>query len=456
MTSVPVWVWLPGADEPTLAAHLARSSGPGRWAYTSDYLALAEKVAVDPISLRLVRRARGVVIPFSDGLPGVARDACPAGFGADRMTARSVKSLSPVELLEIGPPDSVGALEVCVDIDKKLSWRPRAFADLVSIIKELREDEPSSRSIGALNANVSTSLGGERPKITVVHKDKLWLAKMQDRADLPAMPAREFVTMTLAREMGLNVPDLDLKTIGQHQVFMIARFDRGGVPERSQRGLFASAHTVFDLEPSAVLGDPRRSYLNLADRMRIWCANGPGLESDLQELWKRMAFNALVGNVDDHPRNHGLLHDGHQWRLSPLFDVTPVMSRPPDEKRRRKLGGQVGLSMSTGIDNSTGVDASRLFDCCSQFGVPIDAAAQWLSLAAAHVAKSWEAMLRKTAGPVHSQVSQLDSLVEECRYSFGLSEEFATHPDLLARAYEWASNSPTGKRTTPAAGNRQR
>lgn len=455
MTSLPVWVWLPGVDEPKLAAHLEGSSGARRWVYRSDYLALAEKVAVDPISQRLVRRAKGSVVPFSDGLPGVARDACPAGYGADRMAARSGKILSPIELLEIGPPDSVGALEVCVDIDRKLSWRPHTLTDLRSIIEEMNEPAPVSRSIGALNADASTSLGGERPKVTVVHQDKLWLAKMQDRADLPAMPAREYVTMTLAREVGLNVPELDLREVGHQQVFMIARFDRQGVPTRPQRSLFASAHTVLGLEPSAIPGDPRRSYLRLADQMRVWCVHSPHLEQDLQELWKRMAFNALVGNIDDHPRNHGLLHDGHQWRLSPLFDVTPVIRRPSDETRQRKPGERVGLSMSTGIDSSTGIDASRLFDCCEHFGVCIDAAARWLRLASEHVAKSWETMLRKNAGLVLSQVSQLDSLVEECRYSFGLSEEFVAHPDLLDRAYESVRNRPTKRRSTRAGGIRQ-
>lgn len=61
-------------------------------------------------------------------------------------------------------------------------------------------------------------------------------------------------------------------------------------------------------------------------------------------------------------------------------------------------------------------------------------------------------MLRQNAGHVLSQVSQIDSLVEECRYSFGLSEEFATRPALLTRAYEWASNRPTRRRSTRAGG----
>lgn len=447
MTSIPAWVWLPGADEPMLAAHLAVSEGSGRWIYTPDYLALAERIAVDPVSLRLIRRERGIAIPFKDGLPGVVRDACPAGYGADRLTARSGKSLSPLELLEIGPPDSVGALEVCDDIVRKLSWQPHGFAELSCIIEKIEEDAPASRAIRRLNDDASTSAGGERPKVTVAHKDKLWLVKMQDRTDLPAIPAREFITMTLAREVGLNVPELDLQTIGHHQVFMIERFDRRGKPERPQRSLFASAHTVFGLEPEAVLGDPRRSYLHLADQMRIWCAHSPDIALDLQELWKRMAFNALVGNIDDHPRNHGLLHDGHQWRLSPLFDVTPVMRRPADERQQRKLGGEVGLSMSTGIDNSTGVDASRLFDCCDQFGISVDAAADWLSAASAHIANGWEGMLRRSASPVLPNAGQLESLLEECRYSFGLSEDFAAHQGIIEQAHEKAINRPARRRS---------
>jgi len=122
--------------------------------------------------------------------------------------------------------------------------------------------------IRRVNGDAGTSAGGERPKATFEHEGKLWLVKMQDRGDLPCMPAREFVAMSLAGRVGLTVSQIALRTHGAHQVFMIERFDRDGDPACPQRRLFASAHAVLQLAPSAVRSDPRRSYLHLADAMR--------------------------------------------------------------------------------------------------------------------------------------------------------------------------------------------
>ena len=82
----------------------------------------------------------------------------------------------------------------------------------------------------------------------------------------------------------------------------------------------------------ATHGDPRRSYLNLADRLRVWARGREDLGQQLCELWRRKAFNALVGNIDDHPLNHGLLQGGQGqrgWRLSPAIDITPATTPAP-------------------------------------------------------------------------------------------------------------------------------
>lgn len=446
MKRVPAWIWLPGSTTPTLAAHLEVVSDISRWVYTPEYLARADKLAADPVTLRLSRKARGSVVPFSDGLPGVARDACPAGYGADRLVARAGKMLTPLELLEAGPSDAVGALEICAHIERKMAWQANSFDALRGIIESMDALAPASRAIRQLQDDAATSAGGERPKATVSYQGGLWLAKMQDRADVPAMPAREYTAMRLAQDAGLNVPAIGLHTIGPHQVFMIERFDRAGAPARPQRRLYASAHTVLQLEPSAVPGDPRRSYLVLADRMQVWCGGKPDMARDLAELWQRMAFNALVGNVDDHPRNHGLLHDGQHWGLSPLFDVTPVARRPNDMPAR-PAGGAVVLSMCTGLDDASDADAVRLLACCERFGLTVDEAARWLKQTSAHVASRWETTLRQAARPVMPDASRLDALVNECAYAFGLSEDLAGHPEIIDRARDAALARPARVRS---------
>jgi serine/threonine-protein kinase HipA len=163
MGAVPVWVWLPGGVEPVQAGELV-GVGPGaRFAYLPQYLGRSDAVALDPVELRLTRKKRGTVLAASDGLPGVVRDAKPAGYGADRLEAQAGRTLTALELLERGVPDGVGAIEVCADIEAKLAWQPKALDQLQSLAQELDAAAPASRALRRLDEDLDTSAGGERP-----------------------------------------------------------------------------------------------------------------------------------------------------------------------------------------------------------------------------------------------------------------------------------------------------
>jgi serine/threonine-protein kinase HipA len=358
----------------------------------------------------------------------VIRDAKPAGYGADRLIAHAGKDLSALELLERGVPDGVGAIEVCTDIDRKLAWKPKGLEELQHLAEELEAADPASRAIRRLNADLDTSAGGERPKATLAHDGRLWLAKMQDRGDRVAMPAREFVTMRLAQMAGLDVAPVVLHTFGSHQVLLVERFDRAGDPYRPQRRLFASAHTVLRLPVDAVRGDPRRSYLNLGDALRVWARGREDLPGQLLELWRRMVFNSLVGNTDDHPLNHGLLHDGgtrRGWYLAPAFDITPAMSAAQPGRAEGPV-----LSMATGVDGSARTGVDRLTEAASHFGVDAAVATSWIEDTARLVAAHWEGMLREAARPIVEDDSRLAALVADARAAFAYSEWLAA--DLSA------------------------
>ncbi|WP_439687102.1 Serine/threonine-protein kinase HipA [Cupriavidus oxalaticus] len=422
MPTAPVWVWLPGSDTPLHAADLTVER-LGRFHYRSEYLGREDALPLDPVELRFVRSSRGIAIAASDGLPGVVRDAKPAGYGADRLNAQAGKDLTPLELLERGVPDGVGAIEVCIDLERKLAWRPKGLEDLKPLAEQLDAAMPASRALRKLNDDLDTSAGGERPKVTLVHEGRLWLAKMQDRGDRPAMPAREFVTMRLAQLAGLDVAQVMLHTFGSHQVLLVERFDRAGDPYRPQRRFYASAHTVLRLPLDAVRGDARRSYLNLGDQLRIWARGRKDLGEQLHELWRRMAFNALVGNTDDHPLNHGLLHDGNVqrgWRLSPAFDITPVSSLAP-----APIADGSALSMATGIDGSARSGIQQLCNAAAHFSLDGDMAREWLYATARLVAENWEKMLRSAAGPIADDAGMLDGLVANTRAAFAYSEWLA-------------------------------
>lgn len=422
MPSTPVWAWLPGQDQPIRAGELVTEAQP-RFIYSPEYLQLEDRLPLDPVELRLTRSRRGIAITGWDGLPGVLRDAKPAGYGADRLNAQAGRDLAPLELLERGVPDGVGAIEVCEGIERKLAWRPKALDQLQALAEGLDEVAPASRALRRLNNDLDTSAGGERPKATVVHDGRQWLAKMQDRGDRPALPAREFVVMRLAKQAGLGPATVDLHTFGAHQVLLVERFDRAGDPAQPMRHLYASGHTLLRLEAASTQGDPRRSYLNMADVLRVWARGSETLPLQLRELWRRMAFNALVGNVDDHAHNHGFVHDGSGrtgWRLAPAFDITPALFSAP-----QPLADGPVLKLSTGTDNLARANKARLLACAGHFSVDPAEGEQWLSDTAQLVAQNWAGMLREAAGPVIEDAARMEQLITDAREAFAYCEWLA-------------------------------
>lgn len=182
-----------------------------------------------------------------------------------------------------------------------------------------------------------TSLGGLRPKCTVVDDDgQLSVGKFPSVTDERAVTKGEVLAMQLAHASGLQVADARLVDSDGVPVALIRRFDRtnggGRIP-------YMSAATLLGTDPA----DPREhSYTEIVDALRI---HGAHVQSDIEELWRRMAFFVLITNVDDHLRNHGFLHASRgQWRLAPAFDVNPF----PDRVRELK----------TWISEDTGPEAT--------------------------------------------------------------------------------------------------
>jgi serine/threonine-protein kinase HipA len=165
------------------------------------------------------------------------------------------------------------------------------------------------------------SLGGARPKASVRDRDgRLAIAKFPSKQDELDTVRWEAVGLTLARAARIPVPDWRLEDIAGKPVLITRRFDRAG----NQRIPFLSAMSML-----GALDNEVRSYLEIADGLRQY---GAAPTSDLVLLWKRIVFNVLISNSDDHLRNHGFLYAGSAgWRLSPAYDLNPV---PVDIKPR--------------------------------------------------------------------------------------------------------------------------
>jgi serine/threonine-protein kinase HipA len=166
-----------------------------------------------------------------------------------------------------------------------------------------------------------SSLGGARPKASVRDKDgHLAIAKFPRKEDEIDIILWEAVALKLATRAGIKVPEWRLETAGRKQILLSRRFDRiknGRVP-------FLSAMSAL-----AAKDNETHSYLEIADVIRQISASP---KEDLKDLWRRIVFNVLISNVDDHLRNHAFLYTGPSgWRLSPAYDLNPV---PIDIKPR--------------------------------------------------------------------------------------------------------------------------
>lgn len=168
-----------------------------------------------------------------------------------------------------------------------------------------------------------TSLGGMRPKCTVVDEDgRLAIGKFPSVADARSVTRGEVLALRLAAQAGISVVPARIVLLENVPVAVIRRFDRDPSGARIP---YQSAAT--QLQASR---DEDRSYTEIADAIR---AHGHAPTADIQQLWRRLVFNLLITNVDDHLQNHGFLHVEHGlWRLAPAFDLNPF----PDKHRESK------------------------------------------------------------------------------------------------------------------------
>lgn len=327
-TEKPVWVWLPGAADPIRAGLFTLQHGLGRFVYDPNYLERAGALPLDPFSLPFTPSRRGATESRQGGLFGVFRDASPEGFGLALLEQGLGQTLTdPMQRLELSEGDAVGAIEVCDDIASKLAFRAPASTELFEVLDTLPQQRPSSQAAREIKGLKGTSLGGERPKLTVTHKGQLWIAKLQEQADPPHAPLREYIAMRVAARCGIQAAVVEFERAGAREVLLVKRFDRHvDADGRTFRQLYASAHTVLKLDVQT-RGERERSYVAFAHELQRWCGLRDVDARELKrELWRRMAFNAICGNGDDHPRNHGLLHREGRWALSDAFDIAPYIT----------------------------------------------------------------------------------------------------------------------------------
>ncbi|ALM82116.1 type II toxin-antitoxin system HipA family toxin [Bordetella sp. N] len=421
-----VWAWPEGSTTPVHAGTFsldARKGPLGRFHYETAYLQQAQTYALDPLALPLLpaRPDAEFTNTLNGGLFGAFRDVCPEGYGRDLLNHRYGREdgggLTPMELLEYSVGDGVGAIEVCDDIGQKQRFQPPPAQQLLELLGLLEPARPASHAVHQL-LELGTSMGGERPKLTVKSADALWLAKLQDRGDAPHVPAREYVAMKLARECDIRTADIEFQRAANgREILLVRRFDRVGLT--GARLAYLSAHTLLRLDLGSTPGDRQRSYPIMADRARRLGVP----KEQIAELWRRMAFNSLVNNVDDHPRNHGFIHVAGQWTLAPAFDIVPLLTDSNAD------GPVLAMAVTTSGQCQASVDG--MLESASQFGLsPREAATILLSMAEI-VTRRWRGYM-EDLGVSHA-------FLDRQKQSFLYAEAIGAQPDEVLRRADQAS-----------------
>lgn len=393
-----VFGYLPGSAATELVGQVivleTGNAGFCRFKYAPSWLERANAFAVDPDLLPLDERE-------FESQPGweifsAFRDAGPDYWGRkviERQLGRI--GLTELEFLLATGDQRAGALAFSTErafTGGSTAPTSERLAELMDASVRLERDEPIPPELLTLLGEGSGTLGGMRPKATVERDGDLWVAKFPAKDDRYAITRWEKATLSLAARCGLRVPPHELVEIDGRSVLMTKRFDRRRQPDGLARAHLLSGLTLLGLHERDY-GDG--SYADLAAWIR---RHGAMPREDARELYLRMVFNIVVGNTDDHLRNHAVVDFGDGFRLSPAFDLVPQLST--GSIRRQAIGvGEHGRDST--IDNAT--------NHAGQFGLDDEEAGAVVRELCNAVAEGWheEFVAAGVAGPELVAIEEL-------------------------------------------------
>lgn len=337
-----VYIVLPGETEFVTAGKFVLSTDrhgvpTGKFIYGRSYRARENAVSIDPHELKLsastfeTQRLKGVF--------GALRDAGPDYWGRRVIEKHSgLIQLGELDYLLQSPDDRAGALGFGLNQEPPAPRRQfnrtvdlmqlQTVADAIIADDDLPETNDAEQAQELLLAG--TSMGGARPKTVVEDGEGLWVAKFNRPDDCWNHARVERAMLLLARECSVQTAESRLETIGDRDVLLVKRFDREKVDAGYRRARMLSALTLLRADDSHQDRD-KWSYVLLAEELRRTSSQP---KQDAPELFRRMCFNALISNTDDHPRNHAIIASDIDWVLSPAYDLTSSM---PVSIERRDL-----------------------------------------------------------------------------------------------------------------------
>ena len=348
-----VWIWLPDETEPVVAGRLEADNGHILFNYGRSYLERINdsKAAIPIHEPELPLRAGELPLLSGLRMPGCIRDASPDAWGR-RVIINKTLGLKAegadtdeldelTYLLESGS-DRIGALDFQ---QSPTEYVPRSPAnakleELVQSADLVEQGIPLTPELGLALLH-GTPIGGARPKALIEDGDVKYVAKFSSSSDVYSVIKAEFIAMRLAALSGLDVAPVKLAGAAGKDVLLVRRFDRNYSDKGWTRKLMVSALTLQGLDEMMAR---YASYETLAEIIRHRFTNP---KQTLRELFKRLVFNVLCGNTDDHERNHAAFWDGRELMLTPAYDICPQGRTGNEASQAMLLSGNDNSSRIT-------------------------------------------------------------------------------------------------------------
>ena len=352
-TEAYVWVWVPGASSPVVAGRLEAVGDILNFNYGQSYLGREDAI---PLYLPELPLRRGVIAPLPGArVAGCIVDSAPDAWGRRVIVRRRNAGEDATDpglltfLLESGS-DRIGSLDFQASPDVyERRESDASLEELLHAAQRLEEGVPFSPALDEALLHGS-SVGGARPKALLEDGERKLIAKFSSTTDQYAVVKGEFAAMELAKRAGISAAPVQLHRALEKDVLLVERFDRP--PRTEQRLGVVSAATILQLGETPWRG---ASYAGLAEKIRHEFAD-PRVA--VNELFARITFNILVGNTDDHARNHAAFWDGSRLSMTPAYDICP----------QPRSGGEAAQAMDI---SAGGFRLSRLAGC-------VDAAGEYL------------------------------------------------------------------------------
>lgn len=329
--TVDVLIWLPGATEPVLAGEVRREWRCLSFTYDRAYLTQGKPISICARDLKT--KFQGHYPQEPHVLAPALRDSLPDRWGRRALAAilsdaegspTFEDEIDEMQVMLLTGPDRIGALEFRAP-GGQLPGAPSSASleELGALADYIEEGQQIPPSLAHL-VPACASVGGARPKalFTDEARQRKMIAKFSASGDTYPVVCGEFVAMRLAKLAGIDAAAVEIRQMGEgmgkRDVLLVERFDR--VRQASGKWTRRLVASALSWTQESELSAHHISYEQLAGHIEDSFERGREAQ---REMFTRLVFNVLVGNTDDHARNHAAFWTGDTRELTPAYDIAP-------------------------------------------------------------------------------------------------------------------------------------